>query len=145
MRKEILLAILFGTTIGGIITYGIYRANQALINKATGNNPQLLALPSPAPLIDTEIELTIIKPENNIITNKDSITLQGKSIENAIILISSEQEDFILETDINGVFTKEIELIKGSNTIKITASDGTKLSPETSIDIVYSTDIDLDK
>jgi hypothetical protein len=144
MRKEVFIAIILGATIGGIVTYGVYRANQALINKATGNNPQLLDLPSPPPITEANIDLNIISPQNSTVTDQDIISIEGKSIENAIIAISTDTQDFIIETDKNGLFNQEVELVKGANTIKVTASDGAKLSPQQSLNIVYSTNLDME-
>jgi len=142
MRKEIFIAIFLGSAIGGIVTYGIYRANQALINKATGNNPQVLELPSATPVANTNIGLSILNPENNIVIQENLLTIQGKSTENAVIAISSENQDFFVLSDENGLFSQEIDLIKGANTIKVTASDGNVLSEEKVINIVYTTELD---
>lgn len=142
MKKEIFIAIIIGSIIGGIVTYGVYKANKALLNKATGNNPQLANIPTPTPIAETNIYLAISEPKSNIAVNQENIIIKGKSLENAIISIISDNEENIIEADEQGLFSYELALSKGANTIKITASDGNKLSQEEIINIVYSTQIE---
>ena len=49
MRKEIVLAVIFGAILGLIVTYGMYTANKAIITKQTGINPQTTTIPAPTP------------------------------------------------------------------------------------------------
>lgn len=143
MRKEIFIAVFIGIILGSIVTYGIYTANKAIINKATGKSREGTQIPTPTPTPTTNIILEITDPQPDIVTNESKIVIKGRSIENAIITITTDIEDFLVEADTQGLFSQEIALIKGANTINITASDGNKLSQTEVINLVYSTQLEM--
>ncbi|MGI5827495.1 MAG: hypothetical protein ACOX6V_00570 [Patescibacteria group bacterium] len=143
MRKEIFTAIIVGILLGLVVTYGIYIANSTLIEKARGINPKTTTIPTPTPSPEASVTLTLTQPESNIVVDKPTIAIEGRTIPEAVITIVSENDEVITESDETGFFSYKIELVKGANTIEVTASDGVKLSETKSIDLVYSTNIEL--
>ena len=90
MRKEVLVAIIIGFGLGLVITFGIWTANKALKNTSTDSAE------TPAPLeeeIETALipastlELLITSPENNTVSEKETIEIVGQTAVKAIISI----------------------------------------------------------
>lgn len=138
MRKEVLIAIIIGFGLGLIITFGIWTANKALKEAApttTGPTEEVETSPTPAPTL----ELVITSPEDNIISEKEIIEIEGQTIANAIIAITYPDGEKILEADEDGNFSTEISLIGGDNQIKISAFNDQGDEASKTLTIVYST------
>ena len=142
MRKEVLVAIIIGFGLGLVITFGIWTANKALKNTSTDS------VETPAPLeeeIETALiptptlELLITSPENNIVSEKETIEIIGQTAVKAIISIIYPDGEKLLEADEDGNFSTEISLVGGDNQIKISAfsSEGDEASK--TLTVVYST------
>jgi len=140
MRKEVLLAIFFGFAIGLVITFGIYTANRGLRKNQTENEFIIEAEPdvtiSPKPQAQA---LTIYEPVNEALVDQETIKLRGKTFANGVVAVAVEEVEYLITADDQGLFSLEIELIGGLNTINITSvsSDGEEV--ETSLSLVYST------
>jgi hypothetical protein len=145
MRKEVLTAIFIGVTIGSIVTYGIYIANTSLSNKVQGIDPKTTMVPTPSPSAEPAIELAIHNPQDNIVVNTPTVLVEGTANRNAIISIISDNEDYLIEANENGYFSQQVTLVKGANTINISASDTNKLSSSKTLYLVYTTEIDVTK
>lgn len=137
MRKEVLLAILFGFIIGLVITFGVYTANKSLKKTQTTESFQVevegTIVPSPAPAT-----ITIYEPANEALVNEEKVTLKGKSFPKAVVAVVAEEEEYLLETNDQGLFQVEVSLIGGLNQIKITAV-GPEEEAEASLSLVFST------
>ncbi|MGB9706837.1 MAG: Ig-like domain-containing protein [Microgenomates group bacterium] len=139
MRKEVLIAIIIGFTLGLIITFGVWQANKALKETAPKKEapPQIteeqLPTPTPQPL------LVITSPEDNSISNKEKIDVSGKTFPQATVVIIYEEGEKIVEADGGGNFSAEINLVGGANEITISAfdKDGNEMSK--TLNVVYST------
>ncbi|NMC35940.1 hypothetical protein GYA49_02745 [Candidatus Beckwithbacteria bacterium] len=145
MRKEILLAIGIGAILGLVVTYGIYTANKAIINKQAGLNPQTTTIPTPTPAAQEQIKLEVDEPQSGIAVDTAKITITGTTTPEAIIAIVAEGEDYLAQADQAGYFSQEITLIKGANTVTVSASDGELVSPSQTIQIVYSTELNSEE
>jgi hypothetical protein len=137
MRKEILFAILAGALFGLIIAFGIWRLNSTL---SPSDQSSTEASPTPSA---TEFGITIAKPEKYQVLINSDVTVSGITKENAWVVVSSEDEDYVLQADSGGGFEAEIELIGGANQIVVTAFDNTGASVEESLILVYSAEFPL--
>jgi len=144
MRKEIITAIVVGILLGLVVTYGIYVANSTLIEKARGINPQTTTIPTPTPSPEPLISLTITAPEDNTVTDKPTTTIEGRTSANAVVAITSDEDEAMVEADNTGFFSYDLPLVKGANTIQITASDATRVSETKTLHLVYSTQIEME-
>ncbi|OGV89963.1 hypothetical protein A2Z41_02950 [Microgenomates group bacterium RBG_19FT_COMBO_39_10] len=139
MRKEVLIAIIIGFGLGLIITFGIWTANKALKETApTTTAPaeeKVETKPTPAPTL----ELTIVSPKNNTISDQELIEVSGQTIPQAIVAITYPEGEKLLEADEDGSFSTEISLIGGDNQIKISAFNDEGDEATESLTIVYST------
>jgi len=147
MRKEIFVAIILGLTVGLVVTYGVYTANQALSQKqnAVINNAANSINPTPVNDQEPALTLSVSNPEDGIVVSEPDIKVGGTTLPKAIVTIITDSDEIIVEADENGVFQEEIALVKGANTIEITATDLVSTSPTKTIQLVYSTEIDTIK
>ncbi|HUV43071.1 MAG TPA: hypothetical protein VMY36_04200 [Patescibacteria group bacterium] len=139
MRKEVLIAIIIGFGLGLIITFGIWTANKALKETApTTTAPaeeEVEIKPTPTPTL----ELTIISPKNNTISDQELIEVSGQTIPQAIVAITYPEGEKLLEADEDGSFSTEISLSGGDNQIKISAFNDEGDEATESLTVVYST------
>lgn len=139
MKKEVLIAIVIGFALGLVITFGIWTANQALKKPAVEEIPpsevETALTPTPMP----EFSLLITSPEDNSISSKTSIEVNGQTIPSAIVVILYQEGEKILEADGNGNFSTEITLAGGENEITISAYDQEDNEISKTLTVVYST------
>jgi glucodextranase-like protein len=141
MRKEIIIAILIGIIFGLVVTYGIYTANKAISQKP-GAGKKGSVLPSPTATPEPLVDLHISSPEDSLVLEKSNVTISGTTVPEGIVTIITETDEIITQANAEGVFRQEIELIKGANTITISATDLSKVSQPQVINLVYSTEIE---
>lgn len=138
MRKEVLIAIIIGFGLGLVITFGIWTANKAIkenVPEATPSEEEATVSPSPL----SAMELIIISPENNTISEKETIEIAGQTVTRAIITITYPEGEKLLEADEEGDFSTEISLIGGDNQIKISAFNENGDETTKTLMVVYST------
>ena len=144
MKKEVLLAIIIGFSLGLAITFGVWKANKAL--KEAAPKQQLLPsqvqekekIPSPTP-VSSQLNLLITSPEDNSIINKEKINVSGKTSPKATVVILYGEGEKIIEADENGNFTSEITLVGGANEITVSAYDQDGNEATKTLNLVYST------
>lgn len=139
MQKEVLLAVVVGFVVGILLTFGIWQANQA-IRKSTLVSPALTEEieSSPAPLT-TKPRLTIISPSNELLTSETKVSLKGSFSSDSQIAIIFEGSEKIVETDGDGNFETEIELVAGENLIQIIGINNDDEEDRETLMIVHST------
>lgn len=138
MRKEVLIAIIIGFGLGLVITFGIWTANKALKETAPTTVPteeEAEVTPTPMPAL----ELVIVSPENNTISEKEIIEVSGQTASRAIIAITYPEGEKLLEADEDGSFSTEISLIGGDNLIEISAFNEEGDQATKTLTVVYST------
>lgn len=138
MKKEVLIAIIIGFSIGLIIAFGLWTANKSLkkITPPKENSASQETPISPTPLLSS---LQINSPDKDFLSNQEKITVSGKTFADATIVIVYTEGEKIITADQDGQFSAEITLVGGVNEIKITAfyQDGNESSQI--INGVYST------
>ncbi|PIP85377.1 hypothetical protein COT86_03195 [Candidatus Collierbacteria bacterium CG10_big_fil_rev_8_21_14_0_10_43_36] len=128
MRKEILLAVIFGIILGGVILYGINLANKSATNLNENKTSATVApISTPTPI---QKSLSIVSPQNHSVTSDKLITITGRATPDSNITVISEIDDLIIETSPAGTFSAQINLIGGENTITVTElkSDNTTIT-----------------
>jgi len=133
MRKEILFAILAGALFGLIIAFGIWRLNSTL---SPSDQSSTEASPTPS----TEFRITIAKPEKYQVLTESPYTISGITKENAWVVISGEEEDYVTQANLGGTFEIDVELAGGANQIIISAFDENGAMVEENLILVYSTE-----
>lgn len=146
MRKEFIAAIVIGFALGLIITFGIWSANKAITSQkeqqSTGESQDGIATVAPSGRITPtpSFFLTIIKPENEGISNTSNITLAGSTVPSAQIAVFWEKGEVLIDADESGNFSTQVDLILGINEITVTAFSDNGDEATKKVSIVYSTE-----
>lgn len=144
MRKEVVVAIIAGLAIGAVIAYGIFRANTFLNGKNdisdTAEQPDDNSGPSDNQ--SNEYTLTLAKPISFTIETEEETTVSGIAREGSYILISGQNEDFLIKPKDNGEFDQIITLDGGLNEIIVNGYDEFSLKDTKTAFLVYSTEFD---
>lgn len=145
MRKEVIVAIVLGFTLGLVITFGIWSANNALtqqkkLARQETATPEMTTATPTATVNSSAFSLTIVKPENESISNTDKVTLSGTTSPNTKVAIMWETGEQILQADKNGDFDTDISLVNGINEIIVTAYSNLGEEINKTVNIVYTTE-----
>lgn len=145
MRKEALFAIFGGIVLGLVVAFGIWRTNNALKDKQakqtnTENKVTSKQVASPEVQASTQLSspLTIAKPSNLEVFTTDTLALSGLSSPNVKIVISNDNDDYIVTSDNQGYFEQNIDLYGGVNQLFV----GIPNVHTTSLAIVYSSELE---
>lgn len=133
MRKEILLAVFVGITLGLMITFGIYQNSE---NAKTGQNNTTDQLVKNS--VGTESaniqdpQLVINSPEEDLFTNEDELIVSGSGVPNSFVVILINDVENITNTDESGNFSLKVKLTEGGNLIEINSinEDGKQISKQ---------------
>lgn len=138
MRKELIVAIVIGLSLGLILTFGIYTANQAIKQKKTVKTIEVVqTTPSPLPPVGLIIE----NPENNLVVTKTPLAINGKTSPEAVIAAYSEEAQSFAQADEEGFFSLNLGLAAGSNKITLQAINENDEVEEKKLTIVYTTQL----
>lgn len=136
MRKEILLAIFVGITLGLMITFGIYQNSE---NAETGQNndtDQLINNPvSSESAVIQDPQLMINSPEEDLFTNEEDLIVSGSASPNSFVVVLVNDSESISNTDESGNFSIKVKLDEGGNLIEINSidEDGKKISKQRTV------------
>jgi hypothetical protein len=142
MRKEILFAIIAGVIFGVVIAFGVWRANSAIKNTegiATVSPATTTSSPTP---IKQEFGISLANPEENDVLTQTPTLFSGITKPSSWIVISAEEDDYIIKSDEQGEFSQEVELVGGANQINLTAFSNNGESAEKKIIVVFSTEFE---
>lgn len=136
MKKEVVLAIIVGFSLGLIITLGIYTARRALRRQTPLTSPpETSASPSPTP----SHGLTITSPTEEALLDQDKVILQGLTTPNSLVTVITPQDNLIVTANSAGEFQTQISLVGGVNQLQIVALTPDGQRAETSLTLTYST------
>jgi hypothetical protein len=131
MRKEVSFAVIIGIILGGAILFGINLANQSTSNLPKSPVPQIITPTlaqenSPSEVKDQKSEILIPSFSDNDVVFETPLILAGTAVPNTSIALVTNEDDILTKTDASGIFTSEINLVSGLNTITISQpQDGT--------------------
>lgn len=144
MKKETIIAVIFGIILGGV--FGLYLINK---NKETQLTKNKVIAPSNAPnkTLSTDNgkiqNLEISSPQDGIVVNGNNVKIIGKAEINSLIIIQTPVND--LSFKINKIdFSVDLPLALGENVIRIVAyPSGKNQSPQEKDLKVYYLDSQL--
>lgn len=149
MRKEVVLAIVFGFFLGLLIVGGIWWTNKNTLNLVPESEnlsqPQADSQENtPSPAVDQSgtdqvIFLDIDSPEEGEIVDQDEIRVVGKTVPGAVVVLIYPEGETIAVANDQGDFEATALLVGGANEIKITVYDQQGNQTETLLTVVYST------
>ena len=120
MKKETIIAIIFGVIFGGAVAvFTLIKNKELQLTKTktltqTGkqiNKPKI-------PIVESK-PLEILEPKDGIVVNNFTITLRGRADKNSLIVIQSATKDQVFKNEKNE-FSVQFPLSLGENLIKIT-------------------------
>lgn len=150
MRKEFVVAVFLGLTVGLLVVVGMlvarqaFEKHQAKPETAGGESPLIstsvtsTAPTSPTPTPSKHL-ITIDQPENNSVVSVNELTISGKTTPKSTIAIASEKNEYFTESDEAGLFSQKIELINGVNEIKMSSLSPNEEQAEIALTVVYTT------
>lgn len=113
------VAVVIGLIAAGIAFY-LYQMTKTIpASKNQTLSVQNQISPSPTP--NTQNFLTVENPKDESVTASKTITISGKTEPGATIIISTENNDQVVNTAANGDFTLTNTIGNGTNVIQITA------------------------
>lgn len=141
MKKEVFLAVAVGFVLGLLITFGIWTANRSLKNTFQPEIAETSPSPSPEPesIVPAAFSLTIVTPEDEALVTTSEISVSGKTVPQAVVVIMSENSEQIVTTDSTGAFTADVTLEGGYNRLQVTAFDATGSSTSQTLLVTYTT------
>jgi hypothetical protein len=124
MRKEILLAVFVGITLGLMITFGIYQNSENAKSGQNNTTDQLINHPSSTQsAVTQDPQLVINRPEEDLLTNEEELIISGSSTPDSFVVIFVNNVENIINTDQSGNFSLKVKLNKGGNLIEINSID----------------------
>ena len=120
MRKEVLLAILIGASLGLLITFAVYQSRRSVSEAQKDQVQEVLNNHTDNEEVDTS-QLAITSPEDNSIVDSQRLIVSGNTQANNFIVIFVNNEEIITNADDSGNFSKEVRLDEGANVLVIYA------------------------
>ena len=144
MKKEVLVAIIVGFTIGLIVVFGVITANTSLKQQSQKNNP---ASTENSPAVNltptgpqqTKHKISISEPKDLSISGNEEIVIKGTTTPKSRVVITDETSEYIIEVNDSGVFSQKITLVSGENEIKLVSFSPNLDTTEAAITVVYTT------
>lgn len=108
------IAIASGLIVASSIFY-FYQQKSTSQNLPTPEASPAASLPNTSPLLEIE------SPEDELVTDAKKIEIKGKTLAQSLIVLTTNNEDFVLTAEADGMFRKTISLDEDENLITITA------------------------
>lgn len=139
MKKEVVIAIIFGFLLGLVITLGIRTANRSLPPQTPVTDNIVSSREQVVEKNQEVFSLDITIPEDGAVLDKEKLMITGKTKPKALIAVTFTEGEKIAEADDQGAFNVEVALSGGENHIEITASDQTGNQTSQTLNVIYST------
>lgn len=139
MKKKKIFTTFLILLIGTLFALGgFYLYQQSKVIKPSKIKKIVLEEPSPAP--DSSIFISVAKPEDEEVSTTRSLTISGKTIPNAkiVILTPTTQEAGVAAKD--GSFSTDINLDEGENIIEISAVADNGETAKIKRTVIYTTE-----
>jgi hypothetical protein len=136
MKKEVIIAIIIGITIGTIITLGVHIAQKSLAeNSIPPTNPSTPSITiSPSQAVHN---LIITSPNNASVTEQSEIEIIGNTSPNSLLSVISGTNQAVGSADIEGNFEFSFSLSSGANQIIIKSFDQNGQEASQEIEVIY--------
>jgi hypothetical protein len=140
MKKEIVLAVMFGLLIGLAVAFGIWRTNQALNGNEKAGTSEASVSQNPDTSTGGVVEsITLSSPDMFAVFDGPKIIIKGITSPNTPILAHSSSYDELVMSEESGNFEINFELSGGANDIDITAHNGSETNKK-KLYLVYSSE-----
>lgn len=120
MKKEVLVAVMIGLTMGLLITYGIYRVQTAI------NQPPItdvLDTATDSAEISAPTVIALHSPDQGAVQTGTGTIITGTTIPESFVVVFVNDKETITTSDKSGNFTHSTDLSSGTNFIKVHVID----------------------
>jgi len=135
MKKEIIIAILIGLSLGLFITYGVYQAKTGISPKSNKDQNTLSINTTEEEFAG---ELVLNSPTNETIQKESSISVSGTTLPDSFVVVFIGNEENITSSDSSGNFSIQLELKDGANVITVVVLDENGRSIKLEITVIVS-------
>jgi len=144
MQKEVVFAIIFGSALGLLVAYGVWRTNTTLNNRTQTQDSLIRSEDQQDKVNDSEPSLGIVTPTNLATITNSPIVITGIANNLNQILISTDSEDYLIVEPKNE-FSQEIELSGGINEIVVNGFAENAIATSEKMQVAYTTQVDSDE
>lgn len=141
MKREAFLAVLTGVVFGLILALGGWKMSQLVKN----TSEKEVYTVRPQSSAKANQPLTITNPTNYKVFKEDKVMIKGQTSADLLIIISSNEKDYLLNSDKKGFFESEISLTAGINIISLISLKNLTKIEEKQLILVHSTEISNDQ
>lgn len=145
MKKEIYLAILIGL-LGGALT-AIFTVFLPTLLKNIPQNPTHREIAvnntpsiSPTPYINNNTLITVDSLSDGEILSENKINLSGKTEENSLVVLETDDSIETYEASQDGKFTFAVTLIPGANIFKLLSYLPNRIPYEKKLNVFYTSE-----
>jgi len=118
LGKETILVGIAGFALGLVAAWAVWTLPQIVSKKESS---VIIQKPVASSLLSPSFFLQVDKPVNDSISSTNELTVSGKTLSGTTIVISSVNDDQVMEASGDGQFNLPVNLEEGSNEIVITA------------------------
>lgn len=129
------LAVIIGILFAGVAFY-LYQSSKVVPQTKTST----VALASPTPTPISSLYLTVDVPDDEKVVDTKIITVSGKTIPDAVVIVSTDAGDQVFTPATNGNFSTTATLISGANVIVVSAISQNGEEASLTRTITYSTE-----
>lgn len=133
MRKELVWAGIIGISFGLIIGFGTWRVHRSMTLKEKEIQPT----PLPQSAVE-QFKISVLKPNDFDVITENPVAISGITKPSTLVIVSTDDEDYIGKSNEDGSFKINVDLISGVNNIKVTALNSQGNSTSQKILAVYS-------
>lgn len=140
MKKDVLLALLIGFTLGSVIAV---LAVKLPLNLDSKNNKEISSVKitsSPSITSAKENIIGITSPTDQTIFTEPEFKLEGKLSTGSALIIETPLDSLVLTADNNGMFSGEFKLAEGSNRIYLTAVGNLGITESKTLNLFYTSE-----
>jgi len=129
------IMVVIGLLVAGVAFY-IYQGTKTIsVPKTTVS----VATPSPTPIANSTY-LNVTSPTDEAVTDNKAVTVSGKTVLNATIVIMTNSGQEVVQPSGQGDFSTTITVANGENLIRITAFGPDGQSTSVQKTVTYSTE-----
>ncbi len=139
MKKEKIILSFIAALIGialAIAAFFIYQSTK----KVDPSDIKKISIEDPSPTPGSSVFITVERPTDEEVTDERIITISGKTIPDAKIIVLTESSEEAGVAASNGNFSTEISLDDGENIIEVNAITKTGEVAKTKLIVTYSTE-----
>lgn len=145
MQKEVILAIIFGSLLGIIVAFGIWKANSSFNSQPEQQKKTEEQQQEDADQIvqdNDQTSLVISKPENYAVLESEELKIEGITKSNSYILLINDDDFSLSQADNDGSFNIGSILSAGINNLNIFALSPNSAQQKNTLTLVFTTELD---